>query len=123
MFETAELDLVTLAGDMGVDLDTLGKLFGIYCVEMSGELEQLNVHLKSGNWEMLQRTAHNIKGVSANLYLHRMYRAAEILQLQLKARHLESIEKYVQEIEDTFQITCSDMENAFKLHNKIIRME
>lgn len=123
MFEVTELDLITLAEDMGVDLDTLGHLFNIYCLEMNGELEQLNVHLKSRSWEKLQRITHNIKGISANLYLHRMYKAAETLHLQLKDRHLEGIGEFVREIEDTFRITCSDIVNAFKKHNIIIQIK
>ncbi len=122
MFE-AEHDIAALAEDMGVDMMSLGQLYGIFCLEMAGEITELRLHLESRSWEKLQRVAHNIKGISSNLHLDHIFRAAEALHLQLKEVRLQDIGKQVDQIEAAFLKTRTEIVAVFEKYNINIQIE
>ncbi|HEX3028639.1 MAG TPA: Hpt domain-containing protein [Clostridia bacterium] len=77
-------DPEAFARELDVDLESISGLFREYFNEMRSEISEMNVFLETSDWNMLQRTVHNVKGVSANLNLNDVFEEAEKLDLQLK---------------------------------------
>lgn len=98
--EGVRYDIAGLAKELEVDLQALVPLYQSYITEMSEETSEMNRYLLGKDWNMLQRTIHNIKGVSANLKIDDVYRESEIFDSRLKKDIIESAEKYVEVISD-----------------------
>lgn len=105
MIDSCSINLEDLIRDIGIDKSTVVELLGIYCTEMTEEMQQIKMFLKNQEWSGLQRALHNIKGVSANLYLQDMFKAAEVIDIKLRKNDYKDIENSVQYLLDTFDET------------------
>ena len=109
MIEAETINLEDLIRDIGINKDTMVELLKIYCSEMSEEMQQVKLYLSSKEWTGLERTVHNIKGISANLYLQDMFKAAEVLDLKLKKNDYNGIENSIYNMLDTFNATLKSI--------------
>ena len=107
MIDSQSINLEDLIKSIGIDKDTIIELLGIYCYEMTEEMQQVKLFLEKQEWSDMQRIIHNIKGVSSNLYLQEMFEAAEILELRLKNMDYKGIENSVRNLFDTFYETLN----------------
>ena len=109
MIDSQSINLEDLVKSIGIDKDTIIELLGIYCYEMTEEMQQVKLFLEKQEWSDMQRIIHNIKGVSSNLYLQEMFEAAEILELRLKNMDYKGIENSVRNLFDTFNETLNSI--------------
>ncbi|MCX7922672.1 MAG: Hpt domain-containing protein [Clostridia bacterium] len=91
-------DLQGLADEIGVEVRDIVKLFLSYFSEMRDEIEAMRDCLSRGDWHMLKRTVHNIKGVSANLNVHDVFKEAEKLDMLLKYSKMDDVPTCVNKI-------------------------
>jgi HPt (histidine-containing phosphotransfer) domain-containing protein len=109
MIDSCSINLEDLISYIGIDKDTVIELLGIYCCEMSEEMQKIEGFLENQDWSGLQRTIHNVKGVSANLYLQDMFQAAEVIDLKLKKNDYNDIENFIKNLLDTFDETLKSI--------------
>lgn len=84
---------------LGMSIEGIADLFENYFKEMAIEIRKMHEYLAEGDWYMLQRVVHAIKGVSANLRVHDVYEGAVELDDNLKKKSYEDVPKYVENIE------------------------
>lgn len=111
-----EIDLSYLAGELGVGLEDLHNLFLLYCSEMESEIARAGRFLEEQDWQLLRRTAHNIKGVSANLGLKAMFAAAEAVDVRLKGNTTDTICHDFEALERCYSDTKASIRAAFEEH-------
>lgn len=116
MREITSINLDLLASEIGIDKEAVAELLEIYCGEMDGEMSQVKALAEACNWQGLQRTVHNIKGVSANLYLQDMFKVAEELDHKLKRDDHENIGANVQALQETFEGTISAIQKTLSVY-------
>lgn len=110
MIKSGSINLEDLIRDIGIDKATMLELLNIYCSEMSEEMQQVRLFLHNQEWTSLERKVHNIKGVSANLYLQDMFKTADILDLKLKQNDYNDIEGSINNMLDTFDNTLKSIQ-------------
>ena len=108
------INLVAFAEDMCVEIELLTGLFKEYCKEMLQEIEVMKEYYKAADYYMLERTVHNIKGVSANLEMDEMRKIAEIMDARLKENNNEDIDKYIEQMENIYWKTREAIIKAFE---------
>jgi HPt (histidine-containing phosphotransfer) domain-containing protein len=109
MIDTRSINIEDLTCNIGIDKDTVIELLDIYCRDMSEEIQRVKLFHTNQDWVGLQRTIHNIKGVSANLYLQDMFKAAEQLDERLKKCDFKGIEHCIQDLLHTFDETLKSI--------------
>lgn len=107
------IDLDSLSREIGIDSSSVLELLRIYTDEMKGEMLEVQKLLRDQNWLQLKKTIHNIKGVSANLYLEDMVRSAQAIDTKLQNNTYQDIESSIREMLDVFQNTLEGIQQAF----------
>lgn len=74
--DTCRYDIKGLQQELEIDISDLATLFSSYINEMQSEIAELYKYLSDGDFNMLQRVVHNIKGVSANLWIEDVQKLA-----------------------------------------------
>lgn len=92
-------NIEAFAEELGVDLKTISSLYANYFIEMKSETGEMIKLFDEKNWTMLERVVHNIKGVSANLYINDVYEAASVFDALLRDKKTEYSDKYISIIE------------------------
>ena len=118
MLGTGEINLDILMNEIGIDMDSVIELLNLYCMEMTAEMQQVRIQTKAQNWAALQKTVHNIKGVSANLYLQDMFAVSEEVDLRLKKNNYIDIEHPIQNMLIVFENTQQSIKKALKLQGE-----
>lgn len=76
-------NIALFMSDMGImEPDDISELYNDYLCECDGLIEQVNQILSSSlttEWMELKKIIHNIKGVSANLYVQKVYEKTAVL--------------------------------------------
>ncbi len=85
----SKYDIDGLAMEFGFDLSTMAELYSEFISEMHEELNDIEKFLSEDNREMVKRTVHNIKGVTANLNIHDIYQEALIFDSLLKKDYFD----------------------------------
>lgn len=116
MIEIVEINLDVLSEETGIAKDSVAELLSIYCSEMTEEMLQLETFYKIQDWSSLQKTVHNIKGVSANLYLQAMSEASACLDAKLKSLDYKELESNLQHLLMVFEKTEGSIEKALEQH-------
>ena len=111
-----EIDLKKLSDELGAELEDIRMLFQEYCNEMKDEMGEMQKNLEIKNWEKIQRTAHNVKGVSINLGLEEMHRQAEVIDKMMKTNVYNGIEEELILLKNTFQKTEEAINSAFEMN-------
>lgn len=96
--EQCRYDITGLARELDVDLGDIAILFVNYFVEMKSEIAEMQRFLSEKDWNMLERTVHNIKGVSVNLGVLDVYNEAEAFDRLLKDGNTDHAEEYVNKV-------------------------
>lgn len=109
--------LEKLATDLGVDVLDLEPLFMEYTNEMTGEIKEIQQLMSTNDYTKMQRTAHNIKGVSINLGLYEMHAAAERIDLKLKSNETTTLMEDLSHLETAFENTKKEIKNEFHKYN------
>lgn len=117
MFEADEINLISLSDEIGIDEESVTKLLSIYVEEMTEEMQQVKNSLHNQDWAFLQKTIHNIKGVSANLYLQNMFKASEEVDLLLKNNNYKNIDHKIQNLLDVFCNTQNNIQKTLTQYN------
>lgn len=116
MYEVYEISLSSLMEEIGIDKESIAELLSIYCIEMSEEMAQVRKALQKQEWTSLQRTIHNIKGVSANLSLQPIFTASSELDSMLKSKNHIGIEENVQKLLKVLESTIASIQKALEQH-------
>jgi HPt (histidine-containing phosphotransfer) domain-containing protein len=114
MFEVDEINLSSLTAEIGIDEESITELLDIFCSEMIEEVQQVTKFLYSQEWSNLQRTVHNIKGVSANLSLQGIFKASTELDLKLKNKDYINIEDNAKDLLEVLDITIDNIKKALQ---------
>jgi HPt (histidine-containing phosphotransfer) domain-containing protein len=83
------LDLTYLAEAANGDLDFVNEILGDYLVEMVKYLSCMEAQLRDSDLQPLLRSAHTIKGASANVGATRVRETAAKLEAQAKKGSIE----------------------------------
>lgn len=86
---------------VGGDCETYKELLGDFIQELPGRLEKLGSCFTKKDMEGLNRAAHNLKGVSANLGALQLSEHAHRLEKQASESYTESIESVLNDISTT----------------------
>lgn len=111
-----EVELDKLIEDLGAELEDIHMLFLEYINEMKDEMDELRKEMEKKDWNMVQRTAHNIKGVSINLGLIEMHGQAEVIDLMMKNGIYDSAEEELSKLVRVFNETEKGIKKAFEIH-------
>ncbi len=95
----SKYDIKGLSEGLEVDLADLVGLFSSYFEEMKNEVSELKGLLDRKDWYMLERVVHNIKGVSANLYINDVFHETEKFDRLLKNNDTSDADKHVEMID------------------------
>lgn len=112
MIEIIEMNLGFLTQQIGIDQEAVIELLKIYQSEITEELQQAQILFDRQDWHNLQRTIHNIKGVSANLYLENMLNISADIDVKLKAQDYENVSLYMSDLVNMFDATCCAIEKV-----------
>lgn len=112
-----KIEVEGLAAELGAEIGDIGLLFAEYLKEMDSEISEIDTQLTNLDWKAMQRTVHNIKGVSINLNLFSMHKYAEIIDLSLKSENTQGIEKEIENLKEVFGITKKSIIEDFKRLN------
>ncbi len=115
MIEIIEMNLEFLTKQIGIDQESVIELLKIYRSEISEELQQAQILFDRQDWHNLQRTIHNIKGVSANLYLESMFNISADIDVKLKTQDYEDIRLCMSDLVNIFDATCCAIEKIVAL--------
>jgi HPt (histidine-containing phosphotransfer) domain-containing protein len=89
-----------LAEELEIDLNSISGLYTIYFEEMKEEIKSMLLYLKKSDWEMLERTVHNIKGVSANLSIMDVFSEAEKFDILLKKNEILNSREHITNLDN-----------------------
>lgn len=106
-------DIEGLRQDLEISLQSIRSLYQEYFKEMAKELKKMENLLYEKQWELLQRKAHNVKGVSINLGLKDIFEVSEKLDLQLKQNEYSHCKKELENIRDQVAVAQKDIEAYF----------
>lgn len=112
---TIHIDLDVLSKEIGLSKVPLTELLYVYCNEMKSEIHQVNKLVGLKDWHKLQRTIHNIKGVSGNLCMHNMYTAAAEVDQKLKNNVFDGLEDSIQNMLEVYDCTSRNIFKALEL--------
>ncbi len=112
-----KIDVEGLAAELGADIEDIALLFAEYLKEMDSEFSEIDSQLASFDWSKMQRTVHNIKGVSINLNLYSMNKYAEEIDLKLKSETYEGIEEDIENVKKVFKVTKQSITEDFERLN------
>lgn len=93
-------DIEGFAKELEVEFRTLVDLYREYFNEMKSEITEAKRFADSSDWVMLERTVHNIKGISANLVINDIYEEAKTLDTCLKSNMTENAAAFITQIEN-----------------------
>ncbi|MCX7711342.1 MAG: Hpt domain-containing protein [Clostridia bacterium] len=109
-------DIQGLTDELEVELKDIVRLFSNYFEEMQSEMSEMEKFLSQKDWVMLQRVAHNIKGVSANLGIQDVFSEAAAFDAMLKAGITESAVQYVNGIKTLLKNANAEVDAYFSQH-------
>ena len=95
---TSRYDIQGLADELEADISDIAVLFLNYIGEMKEEVGSIQDFLSKKDWNMLQRVVHNIKGVSANLHIDDVYKAAAEFDADLKHQKTQRAEDHAKRL-------------------------
>lgn len=108
--------------DMGIDsYDDIGFLYQDYIQECSDLLKDVDASLKTTDIHSLEQQIHNLKGVSANLYVQPVFKKAEALNTYLKDHiEMESVDTFIQstwyQLKEIYDQATSEIVTFFANH-------
>lgn len=88
----------SLTGELDAEIGHMGILYGSYLDEMKSECTSMHECIQLGNYDMLQRTIHNIKGVSANLGVTEVFEYASKFDELLKQNRTSGAREHVKNL-------------------------
>lgn len=103
-----------LAEELEVDIKDIARLYSNYFIEMNEEMLSLRDLLEGKDWYMIQRTVHNVKGVSANLAVEDVFREAAAFDVLLKEGKREDTAVRIEKIASLLKAAEIDILNFFK---------
>ena len=109
----SKYDIEGLSVKIGAEIEEMAVLFSLYLEEMKSELSLMERFCVESDWVMLQRTVHNVKGVSANLDISDMFEAAEQLDSSLKRNETGMAAPMIGKIKDLFMNAEEDIKRFF----------
>ncbi len=109
----SKYDIAGLAAEFEFDLDTMSKLYSEFICEMHEEINEIEKFLAEENREMVKRTVHNIKGVTANLNIHDIYQEALIFDVLLKKDFFDDADMHVRKLKKLLGYAETDIKTFF----------
>jgi HPt (histidine-containing phosphotransfer) domain-containing protein len=108
-------DIEGFAAELEVDLETVVGLFVSYIQEMKEEIGAMQGYLRESDWYMLERTIHNIKGVSANLSIQDVFEEATVFDDRLKKNMTTDAQMHVQKLIGLITDAEAEIRDFFKV--------
>ncbi len=101
--ENSIFDRSVLMTRIGNDENFLNELVNEFIEDVSVKLQNLKMHLKSGDIEAILLIAHSLKGSSGNLAAISMQEAARQLESAGKKGDLKMVTAYLKVIESEYE--------------------
>lgn len=108
------LYILGLAEELGMEAEELSELYKKYIHECGMEVDCALEYFEKKDWNMLQRTIHNLKGMSANLGILIVSEIAGELDAELKAKKYEDISFKLNKL---IEIISESIENIKKFYS------
>lgn len=106
-------DIYGLAKELDSELGDIAILFINYIDEMKSEVKEMNRFFSLKDWYMLERTVHNIKGVSVNLGIRDVYEQAEAFDRLLKDGKVDSAAENIEKITQILSSAVKEIKAFF----------
>ena len=113
---TCRYDIKGLQQELDVEVSDLAMLFLSYINEMQSEIAEMYRCLSEGDFNMLQRVVHNIKGVSANLRIKDVEKAASDYGDMLRRGETLESGLYINRIVQLISEAQNEIRNYFHLN-------
>jgi len=114
-----DAQITKFMNDMGIDtFDDIGFLYQDYIFECNDLIDELDLIMTSTTPSVAEKMIHNLKGVSANLYVEQVYEISKTLNEYL-TNHIEDLVidqqtlQLWQKVKQTYILTKKELVNYF----------
>jgi len=104
------IDMEKTAEDMGIDVEDIKELFGLYVETTAGDLAGLKEGLEKGDAVQIHERAHSIKGASGNLGLVDFYETVRDIDERALEKNLDGLEDIVKNFSNMFDAFKEEFE-------------
>ena len=107
-------DIVGLSGELDVPVEELKELYDTYLSELDEQIQSMYDLEKAKDWHMLERTVHNLKGMSQTVFVYDIYQEAVTLDDFLKKDITENAHKLIENIDEISKETRKEILSFFR---------
>ncbi len=111
--EPTRYNIEGLSEKLEFEMKDMAVLFSSYIKEMREEISEVSRLYTIKDWSALQRTVHNIKGVSSNLGVTDVYDCAFELDILLKENQMEKVEFFIERMKNLIYAAEEEIINFF----------
>jgi len=104
------IDMEKTAEDMGIDVEDIKELFGLYVETTACDLAGLKEGLEKGDAVQIHERAHSIKGASGNLGLVDFYETVRDIDERVLEKNLDGLEDIVEKFSNMFDVFTEEFE-------------
>jgi FOG: HPt domain len=101
--------------ETGIDNDEIRELYGVFMEELLQEKEKLKTQLGVKDYLKLEKTVHNIKGISGSYKARLIFEPAKLIDLDLKGGAYGNIEQNMKVLLDAIDNAVLDMRMHFNI--------
>ena len=105
------IDMEKTAEDMGIDVEDIKELFGLYVETTSQDLAGLKEGIEKKDALQIHERAHSIKGASGNLGLVDFYETARDIDERSLEKNLDGLEDIVENFSNMFDAFTEEFES------------
>ena len=97
------------------DKEFIQNLFDTFKTNASMHLDSLKLQVRDENYDSLKRSAHQLKGCSANMGAKRLQQLCAKLEGEIKEQETGQIPKTINNIEFAFQSSLLTLKEVFEI--------
>jgi len=101
-YKKSVFDMNTLMKRLDINEELVGEIMDVYLNDTPIQLLRLREYFEKGDILLIQRTAHSIKGASANFCVGTINKTAQDIEIAAKQGNLKIIELLIDTIENQF---------------------
>lgn len=116
LIDTSLYDINAISHELGIDMEDMVEIFKVYFIEIRELISELKDLFEKNDWDKLQKTNHNIKGISSNLKIHDIYNTALKLDAIISSGKADKILSCIINLEKMAEYSQLEISDFFKKH-------
>lgn len=116
LIDTSLYDINAISHELGIDMEDMVEIFKVYFIEIRELISELKDLFEKNDWDKLQKTNHNIKGISSNLKIHDIYNTALKLDSIISSGKADKILSCIINLEKMAEYSQLEISDFFKKH-------